>query len=171
MNKKQTMIGWRALVAVAVAVALAMLAAGVHYVRSQGEDAGREVVFIDASDRTAVTRGKQVYDAQCVACHGARLEGQLDWRVRLPNGRLPAPPHDETGHTWHHPDAVLFDIVKHGLVPGRTAPSGYESDMPAYVGILSDADIVAVMAYIKSTWPDEVRAMQEQITREQAGRR
>ena len=125
-------------------------------------------VFIPISDRAQIERGRDIYLAQCAACHGVKGEGQPDWRQRLPNGRLPAPPHDETGHTWHHPDGVLFDIVKHGLVPGRTAPQGYESDMPAYGMILSDADIVAVLAYIKSTWSKEVRALQAEVTRTQA---
>jgi len=79
---------------------------------------------------------------------------------------LPAPPHDATGHTWHHPDQVLFSITKDGLVPGVTAPTGYESDMPAFKSILSDADITAVLAYIKSTWPAELRAAQQEATRE-----
>ena len=88
--------------------------------------------------------------------------------IRLPSGRLPAPPHDPSGHTWHHPDQVLFDIVKNGLVPGRTAPPGYQSDMPAYGAILSDQDIRDVLAYIKSTWPQSVRAVQEKATLEYA---
>src|SRR3546814_13281738 len=59
----------------------------------------------------------------------------------------------KTGHTWHHPDAMLVDIVKNGLVPGKTAPAGYVSDMPAYRDILSDQEIIAVLTYIKSSWP------------------
>ena len=66
---------------------------------------------------------------------------------------LPAPPHDASGHTWHHPDAVFFGIVKEGLVPGKYAPPQYESDMPAFGGILSSEEIRSVLAYIKSTWP------------------
>ncbi|HZW20953.1 cytochrome c [Noviherbaspirillum sp.] len=128
------------------------------------------VPYIDPSDQQAVARGKDIYTAQCAVCHGAKLEGQPEWRKRLPNGRLPAPPHDESGHTWHHPDAVLVDIVKHGLVPGRTAPDGYQSDMPAYAQTLSDADISAVLAYIKSTWPAEVRAQQKEMTLNQSRR-
>lgn len=116
--------------------------------------------YIDPTDRKMVARGEGIYVQHCAACHGAKLEGQPEWRTRFPNGRLPAPPHDETGHTWHHADIVLFDIVKHGLVPGRTAPPGHESDMPAYGSILSDSDIAAVLAYIKSTWSQEVRDVQ-----------
>jgi mono/diheme cytochrome c family protein len=100
--------------------------------------------------------GEKLYAQQCASCHGANLEGQPDWRKRLPNGRFPAPPHDASGHTWHHPDEVLFAITKHGLVPPY-APAGYESDMPAFGGKLSDQEIRAVLAYIESRWPPEVR--------------
>lgn len=119
---------------------------------------------IDPGDDFSVSRGRALYSAQCASCHGTRLQGQPEWRQRLPNGRLPAPPHDPSGHTWHHPDQVLFDIVKNGLVPGRTAPTGYQSDMPAYGNILSDQDIRDVLAFIKSTWPQSVRAVQEKAT-------
>ena len=100
--------------------------------------------------------GEKRYAQHCASCHGANLEGQPDWRKRLPNGRFPAPPHDASGHTWHHPDEVLFGITKHGLVPPY-APAGYESDMPAFGGKLSDQEIRAVLAYIESRWPPEVR--------------
>ena len=102
-------------------------------------------------DAAKVTLGAQVYGQNCAACHGAKLEGQPDWRRRLPNGRMPAPPHDESGHTWHHPDGVLFGITKRGLVPPY-APPEYQSDMPAFGGKLSDEEIWAVLAYIKSYW-------------------
>jgi mono/diheme cytochrome c family protein len=83
----------------------------------------------------------------------------------MPNGRMPAPPHDESGHTWHHPDRVLFAITKDGLVPPH-APTGYESDMPAFAGKLSDEEIWAVLAYIKSHWTStEVLAARAEMTR------
>ena len=110
---------------------------------------------IDPRDAAQVERGRAVYANHCASCHGAQLRGQPDWRIRLPNGRIPAPPHDESGHTWHHPDEVLFGITKHGLVPPY-APKGYESDMPAFGGVLSDPDIRAVLAFIESRWPPEV---------------
>jgi mono/diheme cytochrome c family protein len=104
-----------------------------------------------------------LYERHCAACHGARLEGQPDWRIRRPDGRLPAPPHDATGHTWHHPDEVLFSITKNGMVPPN-APRGYVSDMPAFGSTLSDDDIRAVLAFIESKWPREVWEARRQMT-------
>jgi mono/diheme cytochrome c family protein len=97
--------------------------------------------------------GQKLYAQHCASCHGAKLEGQPNWQKRLPSGKMPAPPHDESGHTWHHTDEVLFAITKHGLVPPY-APPGYPSDMPAFAGTLSDHEIRAVLAYIESHWTD-----------------
>lgn len=103
------------------------------------------------ADPAPIAQGAQLYAQHCASCHGAKLEGQPNWRQRLPNGRMPAPPHDESGHTWHHPDRVLFGITKYGLVPPYASP-GYQSDMPAFGGKLSDAEIRGVLAYIESHW-------------------
>jgi mono/diheme cytochrome c family protein len=108
-------------------------------------------ILIDGTDRAAVARGEPLYAKHCAACHGGNLEGQPDWQSRNARGRLPAPPHDEHGHTWHHDDQVLFEVTKYGLA--RHAPPGYQSDMPAFEGTLTDKDIVAVLAFIKSRWP------------------
>lgn len=115
--------------------------------------------------RPDLALGQKTYAQHCAACHGARLEGQPNWRGRMPNGRLPAPPHDESGHTWHHTDQVLFGITKNGLVPPY-APRNYESDMPAFAGKLSDDEIQAVLAYIKRHWTSaDVLAARAEMTR------
>ncbi len=119
---------------------------------------------IDPGDPAQVARGAELYAAQCASCHGAQLEGQPDWRTPLPNGRLPAPPHDKSGHTWHHPDAVLFELTKHGMKPPH-APEGYESDMPGFAKTMSDEEIAATLAYIKSRWPDDIRARQSGLAK------
>ena len=117
----------------------------------------------DAENAETIALGRTIYETQCAACHGAQLEGQPDWQMPLPSGRLPAPPHDATGHTWHHPDDILFRIVKEGTA--AIVGGGYESDMPGFGGVLSDAEIEAVVAYIKSTWPERERAHQESVSR------
>jgi mono/diheme cytochrome c family protein len=124
----------------------------------------REQGKADPADRAQVALGAKVYVQHCAACHGAKLEGQANWRQRLPNGRMPAPPHDESGHTWHHTDQVLFGITKEGLVPNY-APKGYETDMAAFGGKLTDEEIWAVLAYIKSHWktPEVLSARAEMM--------
>jgi mono/diheme cytochrome c family protein len=116
----------------------------------------------DPRDAAKVALGAKLYAQHCAACHGPKLEGQPNWQRRMPNDRMPAPPHDESGHTWHHPDGVVFAITKNGLVPPY-APPDYESDMPAFAGKLSDDEIWAVLAYIKSHWtsPDLLAARAE----------
>lgn len=117
----------------------------------------------DPDDAAQVARGKAVYDLHCASCHGARLEGQANWKEKLPNGRMPAPPHDASGHTWHHPDAILFGMTKYGLIPGKYAPPKYQSDMPGFGQMLSDGEIWAVLAYIKSSWPQAIRKTQHEV--------
>ena len=120
----------------------------------------------DADNPKLIALGKTIYMQQCASCHGAQLEGQANWKERLPNGRLPAPPHDASGHTWHHSDKQLFDITKEGaagILPG------YESDMPPFKAVLSDREIWAVLAYIKSTWPPDIRTRQDRINEQSNG--
>lgn len=114
-------------------------------------------------DSDAVARGAVVYASACASCHGARLEGQPGWRTRRPDGKLPAPPHDATGHTWHHPDAILFELTKKG--PAALAGGNYRSDMPGFAETLSDDQIIDVLSYIESTWPPSVRRRHDMINR------
>jgi mono/diheme cytochrome c family protein len=124
----------------------------------------------DLNDAARIAAGEIVYARHCAACHGAHLEGQLNWTARLPSGRLPAPPHDDSGHTWHHPLPVLFAITKHGLAPPY-APPGYESDMPAFAGTLSDEEIWNVLAFIRSRWSVDVRKRHDELERQYANQR
>ena len=113
-------------------------------------------------DQAVIALGQRLYAENCATCHGADLEGQPDWQTPLANGRYPAPPHDETGHTWHHPDDILFRIVKEGTA--AIVGGGYESDMPGFADVLSDAEVRAVLAYIKSTWPERERSYQAETS-------
>ena len=116
----------------------------------------------DPLNARQVASGKAVYERNCAACHGGNLEGQREWRSRLPNGRLPAPPHDDSGHTWHHGDDVLFGLTKFGLTPPY-GPPAYQSDMPAFASTLSDQEIWDALAYIKSRWSPRSREAQMQM--------
>ena len=114
----------------------------------------------DPTNAEQVALGRQVYAANCASCHGANLEGQPNWQQELPTGGRPAPPHDATGHTWHHGDESLFTTVESG--GQATSPSDYKSNMPAFGATLSDQEIWAVLAFIKSRWPPDIQAQQQQ---------
>ena len=116
----------------------------------------------DPANPRQVAAGKTIYDRNCASCHGGNLEGQPEWRTRLANGRMPAPPHDDSGHTWHHPDPILFGITKVGVTPPY-GPPGYKSDMPAFGTTLTDQQIWDVLSYLKSRWSPRVREAQAQI--------
>jgi len=138
----------------AAALALAGTVAGAWVVlRQPGERAGEPI---------DIARGERIYAEACASCHGADLQGNANWREPGPNGRYPAPPHDESGHTWHHGDALLFRIVKDGTA--AVVGNGYESDMPGFGDAYSDAEIRDVLAYIRSRWPEEQRTVQAEIT-------
>lgn len=107
----------------------------------------------DGEDGALVQTGQRIYADNCAACHGTRGEGQRDWRIRKPDGKLPAPPLNGDGHTWHHPDAQLRAIVAQGVE--ALAPAGYESDMPGFDDRLSDREIRAVLAYVRTWWPSD----------------
>lgn len=144
---------------IAAVVAGALVVGGVGLVQWRSASD----VWADPSNRELVRAGQIAYRSQCAACHGAELEGEPNWRRRRPDGTLASPPHDATGHTWHHSDKILFDITKHG--GQRNAPPGFVSRMPAFDGILTDREIHAVLAFIKTSWPNSVRDRQESINR------
>jgi len=144
---------------------IAVVAAGIYL--AVGKPTAEATLSADPSDAELVAMGRQVYASQCAACHGANLEGQPNWRSRKSDGRLPAPPHDASGHTWHHDDNSLFQLTKFGLAALVGQP--VETNMPIYEDVLSDEQIWAVLAYIKSRWPEKIRQRQADINNRAKG--
>jgi len=107
--------------------------------------------------------GQALYAENCAACHGVDLEGQDNWQSQGADGRLPAPPHDDTGHTWHHADTLLFEYTKLGG-EALMAQQGmdFNSGMPGFGDQLTDQEIWNVLAYIKSTWPTRIIDIQSE---------
>jgi mono/diheme cytochrome c family protein len=108
--------------------------------------------------------GKALYAQHCASCHGVNLEGQPNWQTRKADGKLPAPPHDDSGHTWHHSDDQLFKITKLGV---SAIVPGYMSDMIGFQGKMSDEEIQAVLNFIKSRWSEPHRDYQAERSRYQ----
>jgi len=105
-----------------------------------------------------VQRGRNLFAANCAACHGAGGEGQPDWHISKPDGTLPAPPLNGDGHTWHHADGFLYRVVDEGgkFQEDPRVPD-FKSAMPAFGDRLGHRDIVAVLTYVKSLWGDKTR--------------
>jgi mono/diheme cytochrome c family protein len=97
-----------------------------------------------------IARGQAVYTQHCLACHGTEGKGPAgDWRIRDAAGRFPPPPLDDSAHAWHHPTAVLLEVIREG------SPGG-QGNMPAWKDTLSEQQMQDVVAYIKSLWSEEV---------------
>ena len=137
--------------------ALAIAAVGAFFWPQSSADVQASVMPAQVD----LVAGEALYAQSCAVCHGANLEGQEDWRSPGEDGRLPPPPHDETGHTWHHPDEVLFRYTKLGGT-ALMAEQGMEFDsgMPGFGTQLSDQEIWNILAYIKSTWPQDIQELQ-----------
>lgn len=120
-------------------------------------------------DADTVSDGLIVYSNHCAACHGQKLEGQANWKAADATGLWPAPPHDNSGHTWHHADDQLFEMVKYGPAVAMN-DLDYKSMMPAFKEVLSDEDIVAVLVFIRSTWSTELKKWQGGANDAQTGR-
>lgn len=144
---------------IGLVAAFALIGGAALFHFKEADDDPSSRVQLNPTDPQLVSEGRTLYAKNCASCHGANLEGEPNWRTRKPNGRLPAPPHDASGHTWHHDDTLLFRLTKYG--PQVIAGEKYESDMPAYDGILSDGQIIAVLSFIKSTWPADTQKRHE----------
>lgn len=113
------------------------------------------------TDRT-VQRGRAVYQQHCAVCHGSNAQGAANWQRPDDRGNLPAPPHDDSGHTWRHPDGQLREII----LDGQRDPFNNTPDltMPSFRDKLTDGEIDAVIVYFKSLWSEEHRRFQQEET-------
>ena len=121
----------------------------------------KQYISLPYKDRAAVKLGQNIYKDKRASCHGINLEGQIGWQTEIVDGRRLAPPHDKTGHTWHHPDELLFNMTKYGFE--AMLGKKYPNNMPAYEDILSDGELLAVLGYIKSMWPENIKAIHNEI--------
>ena len=119
------------------------------------------LIRLEPDNLTLVSLGELVYQNNCSSCHGSNLEGQENWKERNIDGYMPAPPHDETGHTWHHNDEYLFYITKYGIE--KFLQLDYPNNMPIYEKLLTDQEILASLSYIKSKWPERIQKMHDEM--------
>ena len=147
-------------------VAIAMLVGLTSVVTAPTIGYSKQDISLPYKDRAAIKLGQTIYKDNCASCHGINLEGQIGWQTEIVDGRRLAPPHDETGHTWHHPDEILYNMTKYGFE--EMLGKKYPNNMPVYEDILSDGELLAVLGYIKSTWPEKIKAIHNEINQSYA---
>ncbi len=141
-------------------LALAAIGAGIWFVVGPSVALATATVPPQLVTRTNLTsqerHGAVLYGSSCYSCHGGPIGGELV------HG---APVHTNAGHTWHHGDCEIAAYVREGGVdlPGAAADA---VRMPAFRSRLSDSDIDAVLAFIKTMWGPEQRDFQAESTRE-----
>jgi cytochrome c oxidase cbb3-type subunit 3 len=102
-------------------------------------------LLTDPRPPAGASRGERLYYAYCAQCHG--VDGRGSWRAALFLLR----PGDLAERSRGESDRYLFDIIKQGGSPiGRPG-------MPAFGYQMTDADIEALVAYIR-TLPGAERA-------------
>ncbi|WP_422377026.1 c-type cytochrome [Roseibium sp.] len=149
----------------ACAALITAVAAAVGYVTwPQGSSNSASAGLLRPDDPALVRQGAGIYEQACAACHGNQLQGEPDWQTANADGTLPAPPHDQTGHTWHHSDDLLFRITKFGTRKALGLET-VASNMPAFEETLTDEDIVAVLSFIKASWPEDIRTRHDLLNR------
>lgn len=113
-------------------------------------------------DPDRVAYGGERYQQHCASCHRPDLSGDPDWKTPNDDDSFRPPPHDSSGHTWHHPDRVLIEIIR----DGSDFP---QSRMPSFGDKLTDDDIEAILDFFKDNWGPEERAYQKQVTEQDQG--
>ncbi len=104
----------------------------------------------ESSDDDVVEVGSTVYERDCMICHGEARTGE--------GGLANAPVHGPEGHTWHHPDGQLKELILGVLdYPQKT--------MPSFVGKLTDSEVDAVLEYIKTGWEPPQLEYQAEVSR------
>ena len=110
-------------------------------------------------DEEALSRGTSIYAARCAMCHGVGGEGVKAVSVRA--SKSAAAPLDASGHAWKQPDFALVELVRSGASPAMCLTLSLA--MPRFTETLSDREIAEVLAYVKSRWPAEQRAFQDEV--------
>ncbi|MES0882107.1 cytochrome c [Roseibium sp. SCP14] len=160
---KRALILWSFLVSFLIFVAILT-----GYLANQSDDGAGLVnnatLVLQPDNPVLVRQGAEIYENYCSTCHGSDRRGEPDWQAPNPDGSLRAPPHDETGHTWHHADELLFNITKFGTAQVLEIED-LNSPMQGFAETLSDEEIVAVLSWIKSTWPENIKEQHDTLNR------
>jgi len=103
-------------------------------------------------DPESVKRGAQVFEKNCVICHGPQAQGHPDWQTPSDGSFAAAPPLNGTGNDWKRSRTMLAATIRNGV----RRKSDKVDVMPAWKGRLSEQDIEDMLNWMQSLWPAEV---------------
>ncbi len=128
-----------------IGISLLVIAVVVGACGSNGGDSEGDARFPIEITSERVESGAAIYAVNCASCHGP---------VNGPPAIGIAPVHGSAGHTWHHPDRLLFDWTL-----DRPPLATF---MPAFRGQLTEEEVLDVLAYIKSNWDSDKQQQQRE---------
>jgi len=102
------------------------------------KEGGFNIERASSQQEELIKHGRRIYRGNCATCHGPTGQGRI------------GPPHNHTGNTWEQADGELMSIVLEGR----------NRRMPAFQEQLTEAEIEAVLTYIKTMWDDDQREYQ-----------
>lgn len=113
-----------------IAVAIVGIVVAASVAARSGDSASTTPVV----DQEVLDAGGTLYAETCATCHGDDGEG-------FARSAVPAPPLDGSAHSWHHSDEQIVSLLRTG-----------GTQMPAVASDWPDADVEAVLAYVKNWW-------------------
>ena len=105
--------------------------------------------------------GAKIYEQQCASCHGDAGEGAVGAYPPLAGNRAV---------TMEVPANLIRVVLSGGYLPA-TAGNPRPYGMPPFAHALSDADIAAVLTYIRGSWGNAVEPVSQlQVMRYRSGK-
>jgi mono/diheme cytochrome c family protein len=98
-----------------------------------------------------VERGRKLYGTHCAQCHGEQGEGVGQAYPRLAGNRAVKLP----------VTANLVQVVLYGGFAPATEGNPRPFGMPPFAMLMSDADVAAVLTYIRGSWNNQAAAVSE----------
>ncbi|WP_426417781.1 c-type cytochrome [Aestuariirhabdus sp. LZHN29] len=96
-------------------------------------------------DLQQVEQGALLFAQHCANCHGGNAQATPNWTKPDAQGVYPPPPLNGSAHAWHHSLPKLKAMIL----------DGSQGRMPAWRDRLAEHEVVAIIAWFQSLWPDQ----------------
>jgi mono/diheme cytochrome c family protein len=110
---------------------------------------------VKATPERAMPLGKQLYVSSCSGCHQVSGTG-------IPNQ---VPPLRGDALVLNGDGSAAAEVVLHGVNGRAIGGKTYDSGMPAFKDALSDAEVAAILTFIRNQWGNRASAIQPAVIR------